>query len=296
VHRLIWKNASCCAGVEAEVAGSVRPFFAERVIICAGALNTPAILMRSGIGDPTGLRSLDIDVKVPLPGVGAELSDHPTVIIWSVPKAGSSVLGEPVHQAFLRCTSTFAIHRNDLNISMLSSVSTDLFPMLKQALGSPIAIGVAVGLMRPRSRGRVCLASADPYSPPHVTVNCLGDKEDINPLKEGIGMAWRLMQHAQICSHVERTYMWTSGMIGSNAALERAISSAVRPSWHPVGSVKMGVSPNSGAVVDVTGRVFGVENLWVADASIMPTIPSAPTNLTCIMIGEKMALELQKLS
>ena len=84
--------------------------------------------------------------------------------------------------------------------------------------------------------------------------------------------------------------MWDNeAIINSDAALERAILTFVRPGAHVGGSAKMGKTPEAGAVVNPQGRVFGVDNLWIGDASIMPNIPSAPTNLTCIMIAEKIA-------
>jgi choline dehydrogenase len=83
-------------------------------------------------------------------------------------------------------------------------------------------------------------------------------------------------------------------LIQSDVALERAVMTFVRPSAHACGSARMGRSPESGAVVDPKGRVFGVDNLWVADASIMPAIPSAPTHLTCLMMAEKIASELAR--
>lgn len=105
VHRLLWKTPSACAGVEAEIEGKVHRFDAERVIICGGALNTPTLLMRSGIGKPEDLRALGIEVRIPLAGVGRNLIDHAVVGIWAVPKPGASTLDEPSHQALLSYTS-----------------------------------------------------------------------------------------------------------------------------------------------------------------------------------------------
>lgn len=288
IHRLGWRSPSVCDGAEAEVGGQVRRLSATRVILCAGALNTPAILMRSGIGDPKGLRPLGIPVRAPLIGVGANLIDHPVGIIWGVPKAGASVLGEPTHQALLRISSQ-TLSCNDVQIYMLSGIDTGMFPMLKSVLRSPIAIGVSIGSMKPKSRGWVRLTTAAPHALPHVVVNCLAERDDARPLKEGIAIAWQCLQHPQLRPYIERIHLWTDGMVRSGAALDQVLPTFVRPSWHAVGTAKMGLSPDAGAVVDPRGRVYGIENLWVADASIMPSIPSAPTNLTCIMMGEKMA-------
>jgi len=294
VHNLVWKSAGVCEGVTAAVAGRSQRFSAKRVILCAGALNTPALLMRSGIGDPEMLASLGIETQIALQGVGENLIDHPVIILWAIPKVGASRLGEATHQALLRCTSGRPQARNDLHLYMLTGIDTGLFPMLKSALKSPLAIGMSVGFMKPKSRGFVRITSNDPTESPLVVANCLEQREDIPPLKEGIRLAWRLMQHPDLQGGIERIHVWNEGMIKSEIAAQHAITTATRPSWHAVGTARMGRSPENGAVVDPRGRVYGADNLWVGDASIMPTIPSAPTNLTCMMIAEKLAAELRR--
>lgn len=294
VHRLIWRKTGRCDGVEGDVAGEARRFFADRVILCAGALNTPPILMRSGVGAPDALQAYGIETELPLAGVGTNLIDHPVVIMWAVPKAGASVLGEPAHQALLRCSSGRTNFRNDLHMYMLSGIDTGLFPMLKPALRSAVGIGISVGFMKPKSRGFVRLASADPRALPVVVANTLAERDDALVLRQGVTTAWAILQNPRLAKRTERIHVWSEGMVRSEAAALQAISAATRPSWHAVGTARMGRSPENGAVVDAQGKLFGAENVWVADASIMPTIPSAPTNLTCIMIGEKIAADLRR--
>ncbi len=138
------------------------------------------------------------------------------------------------------------------------------------------------------------ISSADPYAKPVISLNCLGETSDIPPLAEGIRLAWRLLQHPELRSRFERLLAWTDGMIPSETALAHAIKAFVRPAAHLCGSARMGLSPDAGAVVDPQGRVYGVDNLWVADASIMPRIPSAPPHLTVLMIAEKIAAGLRE--
>lgn len=288
-QRLTWRTASACDGVEVELDGQLRRFTGRRVIVSTGALQTPALLMRSGIGEPDALRALGIPVRAALTGVGKGLVDHPVVIVWAVPKAGSSVLGEPSHQVLLRHTSRHGTTRNDVQLYMLGGLDTSVFPMVREALRSPIGAGISVSAMRPRSRGHVRLASADPSALPVVVANCCADPWDARPIAEGIGIAWECLRHPELRAHIEHVYLWTDGMIGSEVAVERVVMASARPSWHAVGTARMGRSPDDGAVVDPQGRVHGVDDLWVVDASIMPTIPSAPTNLTCMMLGERVA-------
>jgi choline dehydrogenase len=297
VGRLLWKNESICDGVEVDVDGRRREIRARRVIVCAGALNTPTILMRSGIGNPDHLKSMGIEVRVPLAGVGENLMDHPVIGIWAAPKPGMAVLGEPLRQVLLRYTSSHTGYRNDMHVCVMSGMDVSILPpRLQSIVSSPIISGVTTCLMRSKSRGHVRLSSGDPYAPPRVVVNCLNDKDDIPPLKEGVRLAWELAHHSGFRDKLERINAWTDGMVKSDAALDHAVRTFVRPSAHAVGSAKMGKSPESGAVVNSQGRVFGVDNLWVADASIMPNIPTAPTNLTVLMIGEKIAAALKKIN
>ncbi|HVK56926.1 MAG TPA: GMC family oxidoreductase [Burkholderiales bacterium] len=294
VRRLSWRTSNVCGGVEAEIDGDLHYFDADRVVVCAGTLNTPPILMRSGIGSPADLRAVGIDPRVSLPGVGRNLIDHSALVIWGVPKSGVSVLNEPIHQAMLRYGSVGGANRNDMHIHMLGGTNPDLFPVLRLAIDSPIIAGLAVCLMKPLSRGSVGLSDADPKSSPHVVVNCLQRTEDLARLKEGVRRAWELIRNQALSDCFERLFIWTPAIIESEGALERTILTFARPQWHAVGTARMGLPDDSEAVVDAYGKVYGVDNLWVGDASIMPTIPSAPTNLTCIMMAERIAHELRK--
>lgn len=294
IHRLIWMDAATCKGVEAEVADQVQHFFADNVVICAGAMSTPAILMRSGIGAPSILEPLGISVRRSLKGVGENLMDHPVVGIWGVPKSGVCTFGEPLRQTLLRYSSSTSGYENDMHICMMAGLDVGaMFPTRVSTSALSTIAGVTTCFNKSTSRGAIRITSSDPHAKPQVSLNCLGEKSDIPPLMEGVRLAWQLLQHSGLRSQFERILAWTEGMIHSDVALEHAITTFVRPGAHVCGSAKMGLSPDAGAVVDSQGRVFGVDNLWVADASIMPMIPSAPPHLTTLMIAEKIAAELK---
>jgi choline dehydrogenase len=295
VHRLLWGHGQACEGAEVQVNGTVVRIRAQRIILCAGAINTPLILMRSGIGRPSVLEPLGIQVRAPLAGVGENLMDHPTVGIWGVPNRGVCLPGEPLRQTLLRYTSSGARQRNDMHLCMVAGMNAaEMYSTRASTASLSTIAGVTVCLNKSVSRGSVRLVSADPHASPHVSINCLGDKQDVGPLKEGIRLAWQLLARSSLRSSFEHMFAWTDGMIRSDVALERAVSTFVRPSAHLCGSAKMGNSPDSGAVVDARGSVFGIDRLWVADASIMPVIPSAPTNLTTLMLAEKIATMLRQ--
>jgi choline dehydrogenase len=169
----------------------------------------------------------------------------------------------------------------------------EMFPNRASTASVSAIAGLTVCFNKSASRGCIRIASADPHARPHATLNCLGEKSDIAPLMEGIRLGWRLLRHEGLRSCFEQILAWTDGMVDSDVALERAVAAFVRPSAHLCGSAKMGGVHDAGAVVDPQGRVYGVDNLWVADASIMPRIPSAPTHLTSLMIAEKIAAGLK---
>jgi len=289
VHRLKWAGRKCI-GAEVEVGDRLQSMYADAVIVCAGAIGTPAILMRSGIGEPAALKAHGIAVTSPLEGVGQGLMDHPVVALWGLAGPGVSRVGEPLRQTLLRYSSGDSGVGNDMHICMAAGIAAGrLLPGASAIPSAATMAGITVCFNRSRSRGVVRLGSADPRAAPSISLNCLGDPADMLPLKEGVRLAWRLLQRPALATKFERSLAWTDAVMRSDLALERAVTTFVQPSAHLCGSARMGRSPDAGAVVDGSGRVFGVDNLWIVDASIMPCIPSAPTNLTCLMIAEKLA-------
>ncbi len=299
VRRLLFDGALRCQGVEADVDGQgPRRLLAGQVIVCAGAVHTPAILMRSGLGRPDLLEPLGIPVALPLAGVGEGLMDHPSLGLWGVPRDGLGPAGEHLHQVLLRCSSGHGGHVNDLHLRMYAGIS------MEQARSSPgsaqpgfeSAAAVMVCLTRSHSRGHVRLASASADVAPRVVLNLLGDPRDLPPLVEGVRKGWRLMQSPEIAPLFARRFMWTDAMIASDAVLAQALKACVRPSAHLTGSARMGRHAESGAVVDPRGRVHGCERLWIGDASIMPFTPSASPHLPTLMVAEKISAGIRAIS
>lgn len=278
-------------GVEALINGRLEQYAGRRVILSAGAINTPVILMRSGIGPRDQLEKIGIETIVDLTGVGQNLIDHPAVAMWLIPQPGFCRLGEDIHQMMLRYTSEGG-ERNDMQMYMLNSVDTGQFPELQVALGSPIGMSVSTVLGKPRSRGRVELSSADLGDEPQVYMNYASDPKDMQRLMEGVRLAWQITQSQPLKETISRIFVWNQRIIDSDKLLQETIATFIRGSWHPVGTARMGVASDPMSVVDQYGSVHGCDRLTVADASIMPTIPRAPTNLSCVMIGEQLARRL----
>ena len=272
-------------GLEFDASGERETAYARRITIAAGAIGTPAILWRSGMGPKEAVLELGIEPVVDLPGVGANLIDHPVTRVLLVPKSGSCDLETPLAQVVLRYTARGSNEFNDMQQVVFSHV--DLARMgggqAVKAVGALLAIGLPVALERPLSRGRLSLASRDPHAHPLVELNYTADPEDLRRLVEGVRLAW------QFAHHVERVALLTDETMNSEAALRRYVRATVATQFHPCGTARMGPGDDPMAVIDQYCRVRAIPNLRVADASIMPTIPRANINLTCIMIGEHVA-------
>jgi len=292
VDKIFWERESgvlTALGVEALVDGVRCRFSGDHVTMSAGAINSPMVLLRSGIGAAEEIARRNIRPVLDLPGVGKNLQDHPSVSIWAIPRSGSCVAGEPVHQLMTQQKSIRSETLCDLQLYMLSAVPTHGLPMLRDITGSDLALGISAVIATPRSRGRLELVDYDAATNPRIYLNCLREKEDLHRMMEGVRSAWRIVRQESLDRHVERLLLWTQSIIDSDALLEKLIRATVRGTWHPVGTLRMGREGDASAVVDQCGRLFGCRNVTVADASIMPAIPSVPTGLTCILIGERIA-------
>jgi choline dehydrogenase len=279
--------------VEAIVDGRRVQFSGGQVVLAAGAIGSPAILMRSGIGAAGELARAGVTPLLDLPGVGKNLQDHPAVSIWAVPKEGTCAAGEMVHQVMLQERSSASASLCDLQLFMLSALPTAHMPLLREMAQSELAVGVSAVVSTPVSRGRVELAGADAAAAPRIHLNCMGEDADVRRMKEGLRAAWPILSGGRLAGGIERILQWSQGTVDSDRALESLIRSTVRATWHPVGTLRMGREGDASAVVMQRGRLFGCDNVTVADASVMPAIPSVPPSLTCMVIAERVAADLR---
>ncbi|HUL65796.1 MAG TPA: GMC family oxidoreductase N-terminal domain-containing protein [Burkholderiaceae bacterium] len=271
--------------VGVRLAGRAAPLHADRVVLAAGAFGSPAILMRSGLGPANNLRSLGIDVLHHLPGVGQNLIDHVLLtLLYAAPEARKNV---PGCQAMLTLRSPACNTGHDLQI----------FPWTMSAAepdGKPV-LELYVALMKPQSRGTLLLRSKDPADAPRIDPGFLGDPADSQRLIHGIGVARGLARMKPFSELALRELVSTTdGAEDSAAQLEALVREKARTYFHPVGTCRMGPTVDEGAVVDARARVHGVEGLFVVDASIMPTIPAANTNLPTLMLAERCAAWLDE--
>lgn len=268
---------------------------AKMFVLAAGTYGSPAILMRSGIGPAAHLDELGIPVQIDAPGVGQNLHDHPGVHVRfsPTPDVRRAVQEELAHarlfqsQVILKAASSQCAAGFDLHLLPYQEVTE---------AGEWEFVTLAFNMV-PRSRGEVLLRGEDAELPPRIAFQFLTDPDDrdIAILLDGLHLARRLAETGPLASAVE----WEvdpGQRIRSEADLRTYIRGTVTSYAHPVGTCKMGPLSDPMAVVDASGRVQGTSNVFVADASIMPQIPRANTNLTCLLIGMRMADVLRRLA
>ena len=279
------------------------------VLLSAGALNTPRLLMLSGIGPAAHLMEHGIDVVRDLPGVGQNLQEHAGVHMVHEVTAhtlndDSRGLRAPLQVLKLIANGTGALTtgighaqafvktRPDMpapNIQLaFSAFSFDVTPKGNIALAEKPSISTFVALMRPSHRGQVTLNSAAPLAPPKIEHQLLGNDDDAAQLAEGLLVSRKIAEQASLAAQVV-SEVRPGPAADSVEALMPYVRAATLPMYHPVGTARMGAADDPMAVVDPDLRLRGVAGLWVADASIMPSIPQGNTNATSIMIGDKAA-------
>jgi choline dehydrogenase len=275
--------------VGVDIAGEGEPaqVRGRRITLAAGAIGSPAILLRSGIGPKAALAGLGIEPVADLPGVGAGLADHPVTRLL-VPKPGSCDPQTPLAQVVLRYTAPGSGEFNDMQQVVFSHVDVAGIGgrQAVAAVGTPLAIGLPVALERPHARGRLALASTDPRVQPLIQLDFATDPQDLRRLVEGVRLAWQIAHQPEIARHMHHVALLSEETMGSDGALAAYVRATVSTQFHPCGTAPMGPAGDPMAVVDQHCRLRTIPNLRLADASVMPAIPRANINLTCIMIGE----------
>jgi len=246
------------------------------VILSAGTIGTPKILMLSGIGPADALRAHGIAVRMDRPGVGANLHDHPRVPVrWAAraPFAPSSVSA-----GLLTWSQRGATPR-----------PPDLQFYVGRGIDTPDpAITLTVALSRPVSRGRVSLRSADPMAAPLIQPNYLAEPADVDALVEGVRIA-RALAGTRAYTTLRGAATDPGDAVRTGHEVRAYIRRVADTMFHPVGTCRMG--RDAEAIVDPQLRVRGVEGLWVADASVMPVSVNCQTHAATAMIGERLATE-----
>ncbi len=280
----------------------------SEVILSAGVIGSPQLLMLSGIGPATHLIEHGIDVMADSPGVGGNLSDHPIVpTMWSAPRSrGLSEMSGARNLARWRMTHTGPMTTNIAEAGGFARTDTALpapdiqwhvlpVPYVNDGLADPAsrALSVLVTLVSVGSRGRVRLRSNDPRHKPAVDPAYLSDSSDIDPLAYGVAMV-REFAAARPLRKMIKSELAPGGSVRTDTDLREWVRGNLSTACHPVGTCAMGgdsrlAASKLASVVDTQLRVRGVQGLRVVDASVMPTVPRGDTNAPTIAIAERAA-------
>ncbi len=287
VHRVIFEG-SRATGVRVESGGQIFEASGREVILAAGAIGSPHILLLSGIGPAAQIRSQGIPVVADLPGVGGNLRDHPQVpLMWKTQDGYKQDPLAPRLQVALRYTATGSHLRNDMFLHPLSFQSEA--GVYVAADDGAVGVGMIVAIWLAVGQGRIELRSADPHVQPLLDYNYLTEEFDRRRMREGVRLCLEIAAGPEYRSILRERLEPTDADMASDGALDRWELRKVRTSHHVSGTCKMGPANDGAAVVDQQGRVHGVHGLRVADASIMPDCTRANTNVTAMVIGERMA-------
>ena len=283
----------------------------SEVILSGGVINTPQVLMLSGIGDPEELAQHKIAVKMSLRGVGRNLQDHITAMINYSRKTPGPFLKnmrlDRVALALAQAKLFGTGFASDLPSGVMAFLKTDssLPAPDVQLLFHAGALGAApwlppfkpgfvdgfscrVVLLRPESRGRVSLASADPATPMRIRQNFLATDGDWNTLRAGVQLFRSIGRESPLAPFVKAEVLPGPG-VNDPKAIDAVIRKTALTAHHPLGTCRMGLPTDPGAVVDDQLRVLGVECLRVVDASVMPDLVGGNINASVVMIAERAA-------
>ena len=255
------------------------------VVLSLGAINTPKVLMLSGIGDQAELQRLGIPLVQHLPGVGQNFQDHLLLMscVWEHQQPEPVA---PSAQAVLQWKSNSSLDTPD----MLCVHVEGVFVSAETAKFNPPAnsCSIVAGIVRPKSRGHIRLTGAGPHDPVEIEANFLSDPDDLKAMITSVEFCRELANSAAIRPFVKREVI-PGGMKGK--ALENFVRDSVATYWHQTCTAKMGRDAMS--VVDAKLKVYGIENLRIADGSIMPRVTTGNTMAPCIVIGERAAAVLR---
>ena len=291
-------------GIEVKIKNKLEKIFANKeLILSGGSINSPHLLMLSGVGDSIHLKEKGVDVVHNLKGVGKNLQDHletyiqqecktsdtlykytklvPKVLAgiqWFLSKSG------PCSHSFLEAGgfAKSSVNRENPNIQF------HFFPsfVIDHGLVSPDSHGYQLHASpnHPKSRGSITLNSSDPYDYPKILFNYLENEDDLKQTRESIHIARKILSQPSLKSYSGRE-VGPGKKAQSDEELNEYIKSNAETAYHPCGTLKMGVDKM--AVVDENLKINGLQNIRVVDASVMPEIPSANLNAPTLMIAEK---------
>lgn len=285
VLRVMIESARC-VGVEVAAGGAVQRVRARReTILSAGAIDTPRLLMLSGIGDADALRAVGIVAVCDLPSVGRDLHDHPLVpgllyrSRWPLPVSH-----------YNHCETMVIAHsRHNPGWADLQLMGLTV-PFLSPELGvvPPQSFSIVPALMAPHSRGSIRLVDADPRVPVSIDPGYLTDARDVEALVDAVAIARELANQAPLREWIADE-LYPGLHLRDGVAISQHIRRTAAPFYHPVSTCRMGRDGDPDSVTDACCRVRGIDCLRIVDASVIPSIPQAMTNAPVLALAERAA-------
>jgi choline dehydrogenase len=273
-RRLLFDERTA-VGVEIERDGDVTEVHGREIVVSSGALGSPLLLLRSGVGPRDQLQAAGVPLVHELPGVGQSLTDHPAVTVaFRVRPEFAPGPDDPYAQAFLRFTAPS------------SDLETDMFIREYQIHDE---LHFFSGIYAPEVRGQLRIVGADPYLDPVIEFRFLDEPRDLSRMREAVRLGLKLAEHEAFAGIITERLTPSNAQLATDDALDAWLLEVVDSGKHITSTCRMGPAGDASAVVDQHGRVHGISNLRVVDASIMPRPTRGNTNATTIAIGERVA-------
>ncbi|MDA0770083.1 MAG: GMC family oxidoreductase N-terminal domain-containing protein [Chloroflexi bacterium] len=286
-HRLIF-DGKRVTGIEVESAGEKFIVEADEIVLSSGSIGNPHLLMLSGVGPAANLNKVGVPVVHDLPGVGQNFSDHPLISIDFRTKPDFPLDGmAPRIQVGMRYTATGSDLPNDM-MMWPSNFATERMNRGGDRM-VPIGIRITAGLYLAKSKGEITLVSTDPHVQPFLDYHLLEDPFDKERAREAVRLAVDMAKHPDFADIIEERIDPTDADLESDDTLNEWLMREITTGQHLTSTCRMGPASEPTAVVDQYNKVHGIEGLRIADASVMPDCVRANTNVTTMMIGERVA-------
>lgn len=304
VARVLFDSKRAC-GVELEDGRKITA--KGEVVMCAGAIETPRLLQLSGIGDAGELADHGIDVVHDLPGVGRNYQDHLESTVQGETHDPISILGHDKGLQAVRHMVEYMTNRSglltsnvvecggfaDVSDAGIPDIQFHVLPFMVGGLDRAAIEkhGIAIGpcFLKPRSRGSVKLASANPKDPAKFDSGALSDRHDVEVLMRGVRKSIEILEAPSLAKLIKCRRLPEPAIEHDDNALEDYVRQTAKTVYHPAATVKMGADSDKMACLDAELKVRGVKGLRVADASAMPNLTSGNTNAPTMMIAERCA-------
>lgn len=290
-------EGSTARGVRARCADGWTRFQGREIILSAGVVHSPLILMRSGIGPADELRAVGIEVLADRPGVGENFLDHPTISLHL--RLRPEAREKSVHGRRTCCCLRYSSELAGAGRNDMIFFSCNMYDVDEDALSTGL---LAVSAFQAFSRGKLHIESPDPDAPPRIDERMLSDERDLIRMRDGVRRLFEFGRHPAVTRIAEDTFL--GGPLNKtprrpedfegDEEIDRWLLSESMDVFHGVGSCRMGPTDQPESVVDPEGRVIAVQGLRVIDASIMPEVPRANTHLTTVMVAEHLATKMRQ--